>query len=124
MDNYRDGMLHIDYGAIEAYNIALQSSDDFVRSLMQPSGKTAGGQQSRFDAAKAIFNQVDANHDGSISREEFQQWAAGGQQYLQSSGNNFQTTTTAASTMNANSFYSGATDDIANILRQSGLGAV
>ena len=79
-DDYRDGILHIDYGAIEAYNIALQSSDEFANNLVPPSGMGAGGQQPHFDAAKALFNQVDLNHDGSITRDEFRQWAAGGQQ--------------------------------------------
>jgi hypothetical protein len=37
-------------------------------------------QQPHFDAAKAIFTQADANRDGSISREEFRQWAQGGNQ--------------------------------------------
>lgn len=37
-------------------------------------------QQPHFDAAKAIFTQVDANRDGAISREEFRQWAQGGNQ--------------------------------------------
>jgi hypothetical protein len=36
----------------------------------------AGGAGGGFDVAKAIFNQADANHDGAIDRNEFQQWAA------------------------------------------------
>jgi len=35
-----------------------------------------GGAAGGFDVAKAIFNQADANHDGAIDRNEFQQWAA------------------------------------------------
>ncbi|CAF4392595.1 unnamed protein product, partial [Rotaria magnacalcarata] len=33
-----------------------------------------------FDAAKAIFNQIDANKDGGIDQSEFNQWmsSAGG----------------------------------------------
>lgn len=123
MDSFTGGVLHIDYGAIEAYNIGLQSSDDFVNSLVRPAEMTGGGKQPHFDPAKAIFNQVDANHDGSISREEFRQWASGGQQFSQSYGNNYQTTGIGSAT-NTDSFYSGATGDIASILRQSGLGPV
>jgi hypothetical protein len=37
------------------------------------SSSSTGG----FDPAKAIFNQVDTNQDGTIDRNEFQQWAAG-----------------------------------------------
>ncbi|CAF1282368.1 unnamed protein product [Rotaria sp. Silwood1] len=29
-----------------------------------------------FDASKAIFNQVDVNHDGAVDRQEFQQWVS------------------------------------------------
>ncbi|CAF1153121.1 unnamed protein product [Rotaria sp. Silwood1] len=32
----------------------------------------------RFDAAKAIFSQVDANNDGTIDPQEFRSWAANG----------------------------------------------
>ncbi|UJR13598.1 hypothetical protein I4U23_000611 [Adineta vaga] len=39
------------------------------------SASTAGGAAGGFDVAKAIFNQADANHDGTIDRGEFQQWA-------------------------------------------------
>ena len=35
-------------------------------------------QHSHFDVAKAIFNQVDTNRDGTLDRNEFQQWAQGG----------------------------------------------
>lgn len=47
-------------------------------SLSSPG--SASLQQPRFDAAKAMFQQVDTNRDGSISRDEFRQWAQGGQQ--------------------------------------------
>lgn len=38
-----------------------------------------GNQQAHFDVAKAIFKQADSNHDGTISREEFRQWAGNNQ---------------------------------------------
>ena len=91
----------------------MQSGDDFT-----------GGQ--RFDVAKAIFNQVDVNHDGAISREEFRQWAQGnpqnfgGQTASQSYGNYY-----GASTGNPGAqqqLFTGDSPDVANILRQSGLG--
>ena len=44
------------------------------------SSSTGGDGTGGFDAAKAIFSQVDANHDGSIDRNEFQQWATGASQ--------------------------------------------
>lgn len=46
------------------------------------SGAGAGGNAGAgFDAAKAIFSQVDTNRDGAIDRNEFQQWAGGAGQY-------------------------------------------
>jgi hypothetical protein len=38
------------------------------------SSSASGGGAGGFDVAKAIFNQADANQDGSIDKEEFQQW--------------------------------------------------
>jgi hypothetical protein len=83
------------------------------------------GQQ--FDVSKALFNQVDVNRDGNISREEFQQWAQAGQ-------NNYQNTASSAqynSSMHSNShsyqqatIFDGANPAVANILQQSGLGQV
>jgi hypothetical protein len=96
------------------------------------------GQQ--FDAAKAIFNQADANHDGSISQNEFRQWAQGGYGGQSDSATaNYQTDTTnygggggaaaAAGGAPSNSFYhatlfDGANPAVANILQQSGLGQI
>lgn len=99
-DAFKDVVLNIDYSVIEAYNVGIQSAGDITAE------KLAGS----FDAAKAVFNLVDTNHDGSISREEFRQWAQGGQQNSNTqSSSSYQTTTT-----NAN-------PEIANILQQSGL---
>lgn len=91
-----------------------------------------GGQQ--FDAAKAIFNQVDANHDGSISRDEFRQWAQGTQQnyggQTYATNANYQTNYNVSGGGNANSnfyqasLFDGADPSVANILQQSGLGQV
>jgi len=90
-----------------------------------------GGQQ--FDVAKAIFNQVDVNHDGSISRDEFQNWAQGAQANY--GGQSYATTTTAANYQTSSAGYGGnsfaqasildnADPAIASILQQSGLGQV
>lgn len=98
-----------------------------------------GGQH--FDAAKAIFSQVDANHDGSITRDEFQQWAqggaagAGGQQNYgeQAYSTHYQNVGAEAANYGAagnpsgNGPYQanildGGNPAIANILQQSGLG--
>lgn len=49
-------------------------------SLSSPGSAYLQQQQPHFDAAKAIFRQADANQDGAISREEFRQWAQGGNQ--------------------------------------------
>ena len=66
-----------------------------------------------FDAAKAIFNQVDTNHDGRISREEFHHWAQGGQtNHSHVPQSNF----------NQATVLEGNNPAIANILQQSGLG--
>ncbi len=87
----------------------------------------SGGQH--FDAAKAIFNQADINHDGSISRDEFRQWAQGGQQGY---GGQSHTATAGYQTnfrghndgfLQA-SLFAGADPAVANILQQSGLGQV
>lgn len=85
------------------------------------------GQQ--FDVSKAIFNQVDVNHDGRISRDEFQQWAQGGMQ--QGYSNNYQTQQTVNNYDNVqyqtNNVGQGATvldggnPDIDQILQASGL---
>ena len=83
------------------------------------------GAGQNFDVAKAIFNQVDANRDGGISRDEFQNWAQGGQQ-----GYNTQTYSSSASYGSAGdgvyqaSLFAGADPSVANILQQSGLGQV
>ena len=104
--SYNDSGLHIDYGAIEAYNFGLQSAGDITAEQF-----TKG-----FDAAKAIFRQVDANRDGSISRDEFRQWAQGGQQNFSGQtypnyDNNYQQTQS----------YGNTNPDIASVLQQSGL---
>jgi len=87
----------------------------------------SGGQQ--FDVAKAIFNQADTNRDGGISREEFQQWAQGGQQNY--GGQSYSGTAnhqTNYANPNGNIFHAslldGANPAVANILQQSGLGQV
>lgn len=58
------------------------STSSSAGSLSSPGGvsvqRPPPQQQPHFDAAKAIFVQADANRDGSISRDEFQQWAQGG----------------------------------------------
>ena len=118
-EQFRDDSLQIDYGAIEAYNTAMQSGDDFTGG--QP---PAGGQ--RFDVAKAIFNQVDANHDGAITRDEFRQWAqgkrqnVGGQTTSQSYGNSYEANT--GNIGGQQQVFAGDSPDVANILQQSGLG--
>lgn len=38
---------------------------------------SASGGATGFDVTKAIFNQADTNRDGSIDRNEFQQWVSG-----------------------------------------------
>ena len=81
----------------------------------------SGGQH--FDVAKAMFNQADTNRDGGIDRNEFQQWAQGGQQ-------NFGRQSHFASAnheVGNNNFYhasllDGANPAVANILQQSGIG--
>lgn len=118
-EQFRDDSLQIDYGAIEAYNTAMQSGDDFTGGQAP-----AGGQH--FDVAKAIFNQVDANHDGSITRDEFRQWAQGNQQNVggqttsQSYGNYYGANT--GNTGGQQQIFDGASPDVNNILQQSGLG--
>jgi hypothetical protein len=77
----------------------------------------AGGQQ--FDVAKAIFNQADLNHDGGISRDEFRQWAQGGQSH--SNAANYEG---AAGGFHQAALFDGANPAVANILQQSGLGQV
>jgi len=87
----------------------------------------SGGQH--FDAAKAIFNQADINHDGSISRDEFRQWAQAGQQGY---GGQSHTATAGYQTnfrghndgFYQASLFAGADPAVANILQQSGLGQV
>ena len=92
------------------------------------------GQQ--FDVARAIFNQVDANQDGAISRDEFRQWAQGanqpsyaGQQSYSATANNYQASYGNHAGGPQNSVYQaalfdGANPAVANILQQSGLGQV
>jgi len=113
-DAFKDVSLSIDYGAIEAYNVGMQSAGDITAE--QASGN--------FDVVKAMFKQVDTNRDNAISRDEFQQWAQGGQQNV--SGQSYSTYQTT-STNNGNNFNyaqsQGNIDpEIANILQQSGLG--
>jgi len=76
----------------------------------------------RFDVARAIFYQADANHDGSISREEFRNWATvpgalprASRQTAASHGSN------ADVNLNNAQIYEGASPEAANILHQSGL---
>ena len=80
-----------------------------------------------FDAAKAIFNQVDTNHDGSISRDEFQQWAQGGQTAAAGAGyahetHQYQYQQQHQQNFNQGTVLEGDNPAIANILHQSGLG--
>lgn len=109
-----DVMLNIDYGAMEAYNIAMQSADDFDVGPQPSNGQPAGP---HFDAAKAIFNQVDVNRDGGISRDEFRQWAQGRQQQFAGAP-----PTNYADHFNQAQLFPGSSSDIASILQQSGLG--
>jgi hypothetical protein len=107
-------------GANSSYNIGGTSNAYDINS----------GQQ--FDVAKAIFNQADTNRDGSISREEFQQWAQGGQQNYggqsYSATANYQTNTTnygdTSGSFYPAALFAGADPAVANILQQSGLGQV
>lgn len=104
--SYNDTSLNIDYGAIEAYNFGLQSAGDITAEQF-----TRG-----FDVAKAIFKQADTNRDGSISRDEFRQWAQSGQQNYAGQGyanhgNQYQQTQS----------YGNTDPNIARILQQSGL---
>lgn len=57
-------------------------------SLSSPGTASIQQQQPRFDAAKAIFTQANTSKDGSVSRDEFRQWAQGGA--TQSGGQSFQ----------------------------------
>ena len=89
----------------------------------------SGGQQ--FDVAKAMFNQADINHDGSIDRNEFHHWAEAGQQNAggQSSYSGSATYQKNSAAGGNDGFYhaslfDGANPAIANILQQSGLGQV
>jgi len=84
----------------------------------------SGGQH--FDAAKAIFNQADVNHDGSISRDEFRQWAQAGQQGYggpsHTTAANYQTNYKGHNdTFYQASLFAGADPAVANILQQSDL---
>ncbi|CAF2046136.1 unnamed protein product [Rotaria magnacalcarata] len=123
-DDFKDVALNIDYGAIEAYNAGMELPDDF--SAAESAGGAAGGGGSQFDVVKAIFNQVDTNRDGSISRQEFQQWAQqGGQNYGAQSHANYQAQPTAANygnNFNHTEVLDGSSPQAMNILRQSGLG--
>jgi hypothetical protein len=121
-DAFKDGMLNIDYGAIEAYNTALESSDQFGIEQMSMNNQ-------RFDVSKAIFKQIDTNQAGSITQEEFRQWAQGNNQrnfneqaYGHAPTNNYMEI--ADGNAHQNPLFAGATPDIAMILQQSGLGRV
>lgn len=137
---FKDVMLNIDYGAMEAYNIGIQEP----YTVPNPQAAAGHNQGRQFDPVKAIFNLVDTNHDGSISRDEFQQWAQGasqnygGQSYenYQTTGANNQTGTAAnyqptvadyqarnsyGNNFNLAQLYDGASPEIANLLRQSGI---
>lgn len=109
-----DSTLYIDYGAIDAYNYAMQAPE-VVPNIPQK------GKGSALDIKQTIFNQVDRNHDGSISRDEFLQWSQAGQQ-----GRNVQGA--AAYTNNQQSYAQSSfvnnndsNLDITSILQQSGL---
>ena len=178
-DAFKDVILDIDYGAMEVFNAAFQSGDDFTGGQLPPGvtvrpayttvdslnyqqhmfntartvnaggesnmydfgrmsnnyniGETSntynisGGQN--FDIVKAIFNQVDVNHDGLIDRQEFRQWAQGDQQNY--SGQSYSTTANYQTNHGStnDSFYGatlfdGANSGVADILQQSGLGQV
>ncbi|UJR21848.1 hypothetical protein I4U23_024921 [Adineta vaga] len=94
----------------------------------------AGTDGQQFDVARAIFNQADANQDGSISRDEFRQWAQGSSQQNQggqaySASANYQASYGNQVGGTNNSIYQaalfdGANPAVANILQQSGLGQV
>lgn len=99
-------------------------------------GAAVGADGQQFDVARAIFNQVDTNHDGAISRDEFRQWADGSQQQQQNygaqsypaapsyqAGYGNQTSATSNSVYRA-TLFDGANPAVANILQQSGLGQV
>jgi hypothetical protein len=104
-------------GASSTYNVGGASDTYNVRG---------GGQQ--FDVAKAIFNQADTNQDGSISREEFRQWAQGGEQNY--GGQSYSATANyGGGGGGTGNFYqagllAGADPTVASILQQSGLGQV
>ncbi|CAF3338731.1 unnamed protein product [Rotaria socialis] len=123
-DDFKDVALNIDYGAIEAYNVGMELPDDF--SAAQSAGGAAGGGGSQFDVAKAIFNQVDTNRDGSISRQEFQQWTQqSGQNYGGQSYGDYQAqpmATNYGNNFNHTGVLDGSSPQAMNILRQSGLG--
>lgn len=118
--DYGGAGTNYDYGGVSgAYNAS--GAQQF---------NVGGGQQ--FDVAKAIFNQADANRDGGISREEFRNWAQGGQQgygaQSYSSSANYQTTNAnyggAGGSFYQGNLLAGADPSVANILQQSGLGQV
>jgi hypothetical protein len=107
-------------GASSSYNVDGASSSYNVGGTSN-AYDVSGGQH--FDAAKAVFNQVDTNHDGSISRDEFRQWAQGGQTY--SAAPNYQTGYEGGNGgFYQASLFAGADPTVANILQQSGLGQI
>jgi hypothetical protein len=46
----------------------------------------SGNAGAGFDAAKAIFSQVDTNQDGTVDRNEFQQWVSGAGRFSAGAG--------------------------------------
>jgi len=100
-DAFKDAALNIDYGAIEAYNVGMESAGDI----------TAEQLSGNIDAAKDIFKQ------GNTNREDFRQSTQGSQQNVGGqSYSNYQTT----STNYGNNFNGDVNPEIANILQQSG----
>jgi hypothetical protein len=119
MGDYGEMTLNIDYGAMEAYNVALQAGDNFVPAAI-PSNIQSSGHQ--FDVVKAMFNQVDMNQDGSISRAEFQRWAQAAQPTSNPTSYSQHYQTVPGSAAPNSALFAGASPEVARILQQSGLG--
>ena len=113
--NYAGASNNYDYGASSsAYN---------YNDAQQYNVGAGGGQQ--FDVVKAMFNQADANRDGGVSRDEFQNWAQGGQQgYGAQSYSSSASYGSGTDGLYQASLFAGADPSVANILQQSGLGQV
>ena len=116
-----DVMLYIDYGAIDAYNIAQQSPENLT------SGQFLGNfniSEPQFSTVPSPFTQVMTGQDISFRPGEFQQRTQDNiHDFGEQSYSNYQTTTTDyGNKINYAPLYSDTTHEVANILQQSRLG--